>query len=72
MIDNEFTVKKVIGMGGSSKVFLALNKEGQKVAIKAIRKDKNYKRATACNMLQREHDMLEKLVDHPNIISPLG
>lgn len=72
MIDNEFTVKKVIGMGGSSKVFLATTSQGEKVAIKAIRKDKNYKRLTAENMLKREHEMLEKLVDHPNIISPLG
>ena len=40
MIDKEFEIMKVIGLGGSSKVFLAQNTLGDKVAIKAIRKDK--------------------------------
>lgn len=72
MIDNEFEISKLIGMGGSSKVFLAQNSFGQKVAIKAIRKDKNYTKSAAASMLQREHEMLQKLADHPNVIKSLG
>jgi serine/threonine protein kinase len=72
MIDNEFEISKLIGMGGSSKVFLAQNSFGQKVAIKAIRKDKNYTKAAAAAMLEREHEMLQKLEDHPNVIKSLG
>lgn len=40
MIDNEFELTKILGRGGSSKVFLANNSQGNQVAIKAIRKDK--------------------------------
>ena len=72
MIDNEFEINKVIGMGGSSKVFLALNSSGHKIAIKAIRKDKNYTKSAAASMLEREHEILQKLEPHPNIIKSLG
>lgn len=72
MIDSEFEISKVIGMGGSSKVFLAHTSEGHKVAIKAIRKDKKYTKTAASSMLKREYEMLQKLEAHPNIIKSLG
>lgn len=72
MIDSEFEISKVIGMGGSSKVFLAHTSEGHKVAIKAIRRDKNYTKSAASAMLKREYEMLQKLEAHPNIIKSLG
>ena len=72
MIDKEFEIMKTIGLGGSSKVFLASDSLGHKVAIKAIRKDKNYTKSAAASMLQREHEMLQRLESHPNIIKSLG
>lgn len=72
MIDNEYEISKLIGMGGSSKVFLAQNSFGKKVAIKAIRKDKNYSKSASTSMLEREHEILQKLEGHPNIIKSLG
>lgn len=72
MIDGEFEINKVIGMGGSSKVFLAHTSEGHKVAIKAIRKDKKYTKSAASSILKREFEMLQKLEAHPNIIKSLG
>lgn len=68
MIDNQFELTKILGKGGSSKVFLANDLEGKNVAIKAIRKDKNYAESAAAVMLQREHEILQKLEGHPNII----
>jgi len=68
MIDNEFVLLKVLGKGGSSKVFLAQDSQGNKFALKAIRKDKNYGISTAASMLEREHELLQKLDSHPNII----
>jgi serine/threonine protein kinase len=72
MIDNEFELTKILGKGGSSKVFLANNSQGDQVAIKAIRKDKRYSASAAASILQREHDILQKLRGHPNIIQTYG
>lgn len=68
MIDNQFVLSKVLGKGGSSKVFLAQDSENNKWAIKAIRKDKGIIQEAAAAMLVREHELLQKLSDHPNII----
>lgn len=68
MIDNEFVLSKVLGRGGSSKVFLAHDSLNNKCAIKAIRKDKGIQFEAAALMLQREHELLQKLSGHPNII----
>lgn len=72
MIDNQFALEKLLGKGGSSKVFLAKDSEGNKYAIKAIRKDKNFVKCAAAAMLEREHETLKKLEGHPNIIKSLG
>lgn len=70
MIDNQYCLKRVLGRGGSSKVFLATDGY-QNVAIKAIRKDKNFTTTAAKLMLAREHELLQKLFAHPNIINSL-
>ena len=68
MIDNKFELVKVLGKGGSSKVFLARDSQNNKWAIKVIRKDKECLKNNAATMLQREHELLSQLNDHPNII----
>lgn len=68
MIDCEFELLKVLGKGGSSKVFLAKDSYDYKCAIKVIRKDKNYPQQSAAAMLEREHELLQNLEGHPNII----
>jgi serine/threonine protein kinase len=66
---SKFTLKKVIGRGGSSKVFLAADEDERLIAIKVLRKDKKFNVDTATLMLQREHDLLQLLAEHPNIIN---
>lgn len=68
MIDNTYELIKVLGKGGSSKVFLATTASGQRVAVKAIRKDKSYCEIAASAILEREHEILNRLEGHPNII----
>jgi len=72
MIDNKYQLTKLLGKGGSSKVFLAQDSTGSPVAIKAIRKDKKYSSDTSASLLNREAEMLQKLEDHPNVIGCLG
>jgi len=68
MIDNQFVLLKLLGRGGSSKVFLAKDQSDNKLAIKAIRKDREFAKNAAEIMLQREHELLQQLEGHPNII----
>lgn len=68
MIDNEYKLVKTLGSGGSSKVYLATDSEGNELALKIIRKDKNFSDSYASHLLIREHEMLQKLEGHPNII----
>jgi len=42
---------------------------GQKFAVKVIRKDKQYENSFAKRILNREHELLSILQDHPNIIN---
>jgi len=72
MIDNKFELTKLIGKGGSSKVFLAKDLVGKEVAIKAIRKDKKYSENISASIINREAEMLSKLQNHPNVIGWLG
>ncbi len=68
MIDNNFELTKLLGRGGSSKVFLAKDNEERLVAIKTMRKDKKYSQAAVETLVKRESEMLENLDGHPNII----
>ena len=60
------------GKGGSSKVFQAQDQMGNMWAVKVIRKDKGYDYDMSWRMLMREHELLQKLSSHPNIINSLG
>jgi len=68
MIDNEYQLTRILGSGGSSKVFLATDSSNCACAVKVIRKDKNLSPVAASAMLEREHEMLVQLQAHPNII----
>ena len=72
MIDNKYTILKSLGYGCSSKVFLVKDVFGEKFAVKVIRKDKQYEDSFATNILNKEHELLFKLQDHPNIINSFG
>ncbi|CAI2374546.1 unnamed protein product [Moneuplotes crassus] len=72
MIDNYYKVIKVVGKGGSSKVILATDPEGNKVAIKVIRKDKKYTTTSAKILLDKEVLVLTVFDGHPNVIKCLG
>jgi carbon catabolite-derepressing protein kinase len=72
MIDNQFALINYIGKGGSSKVFLAKDLRGTKCVLKVIRKDKNYTSTMAESLLCREHEILQSLQEHPNIIKSHG
>lgn len=68
MIDNNFELTKLLGRGGSSKVFLARDDQQRLVAIKTMRKDKNYSQSAVETLVNREAEMLQNLDGHPNII----
>lgn len=67
MLDN-FTVTKVLGQGGSSKVYWVKNEQDQEFAAKVLRKDKNYTYQRGSRVLKTEHCITSKLEDHPNIL----
>jgi serine/threonine protein kinase len=71
MIDETYELIKIIGKGGSSKVFLAQDDSQNYYAIKALRKDKNLSAQASKLVLEREHDLLLRLADHPNIINTI-
>lgn len=69
MIDNKYTLMDFLARGGSSKVFLAKDTYHNKCVVKIIRKDKNYAEGVAEKMLLSEHEVLQRLHTHPNIIN---
>lgn len=69
MIDNKFQIKKLLGQGGSSKVFLAEDELDRQFAIKILRKDKKYSYERGSRMIQKEHWIMSKLSKHPNILN---
>ena len=71
MIDKQFELVKILGKGGSSKVFLAKDALDNKYAIKVIRKDKASLQHSGDTVLKREHELLQQLSNHPNVIKPL-
>lgn len=68
ILDRKFYIKKTLGHGGSSKVFLGLDSEQSKFAIKILRKDKGYSYEHGANMIMKEHMLLQNLEEHPNIL----
>lgn len=72
MIDNTYTFQEVIGFGGSSKVFSAVDQNDNKYALKAIRKDKGYESELESMMVLREFLVMDHVGEHPNIIKHFG
>jgi len=68
-IDNRYVLEKFLGQGGSSKVYLARDEGNNKVAIKILRKDKKYGYKRGSTMIQKEHSIMIKLENHPNILN---
>lgn len=68
ILDRKFYIQKTLGQGGSSKVFLGLDSENHKFAIKILRKDKGYTYEHGANMVTKEHTLLQNLKEHPNIL----
>lgn len=68
MIDNTYTFQEIIGFGGSSKVFSAVDCNNNTVAIKAIRSDKFDNQEVARMMVLREYLVMDHVGEHPNII----
>lgn len=68
MIDTNFKIVKPLGCGNSSRVFLVEDAYENLAAVKIIRNDKKYDEPIAAMRLEREHKMLNKMSNHPNII----
>ena len=68
ILDRKFSIQKTLGQGGSSKVFLGLDSEHNKYAVKILRKDKGYSYEHGANMIMKEHILLQNLKEHPNIL----
>lgn len=71
MIDNKYKLVNILGSGGSAKVFLAEDTEWNKVAVKVIHGDQKFAKVAAANLVQKEHDVLQFLEGHPNILKSL-
>lgn len=69
MIDDKFTLKKILGQGGSSRVYLATDEAEKEYAVKILRKDKKYTYERGSWMIQKEYSIMTKLQDHPNILN---
>jgi serine/threonine protein kinase len=72
MIDNTYTFQEIIGFGGSSKVFSAVDTFNNTFAIKAIRSDKFSDKEVAKMMVLREYLVMDHVGEHPNIIKHLS
>lgn len=69
MLDNQFFLEKCLGQGGSSRVYQATHlQSNEKYAIKMLRKDKGYESDKGALMMKKEHERLELLKGHPNIL----
>lgn len=67
MIDQTYSVGKVIGYGGSSKVYHVSDFNNQEYAVKVVRQDKGYTQEFSEKIILREFSIINKLKDHPNI-----
>lgn len=73
MLDQQFLLEKIMGQGGSSRVYKAEHVQSQtEYAVKIIRKDKNICPKKGAKMLHEEHARMVKLQEHPNILKSFG
>lgn len=73
MLDREFVLEKLIGQGGSSRVYKANHPHtDQDYAIKILRKDKGISEKKGTLIMKEEHDRMMMLQGHPNILKSYG
>ena len=70
ILDQNISIKKNIGQGASSKVYLGVDKDQHKYAVKILRKEKGYSYEQGANIIVKEHKLLQNLKGHPNILKP--
>lgn len=68
MIDETYQVEKLIGFGGSSKVYLVSDQFDTKYAMKVVRQDKGYTEKFSEKIVFREYFVMDRLSLHPNIL----
>ena len=69
MIDHQFAIEKIIGCGGSSKVYMAKHVETHtKVAIKVLRKDKEFAKVKGLDIMETEYLRMKTIEGHPNVL----
>lgn len=68
MIDETYKVEKLIGFGGSSKVYLVSDQFDTKFAMKVVRQDKGYTKQFSEKIVFREYFVMDRLSLHPNIL----
>ena len=62
-------LEKLIGRGGSSKVYMATHVETEaKIAIKILRKDKKFTKAKEVEIVETEYVKMKLVEGHPNIL----
>ena len=65
----QFLLEKLIGKGGSSKVYMAINIEtNEKVAIKILRNDKGFTKIQGTQVIEEEHKRMKTIEGHPNVL----
>ena len=67
-----FTLEKLVGIGGSSNVFISTHlQNNKKVAIKLLRNDKSIDRHNEIERLNNEHKRMKTVEAHPNILKSI-
>ena len=66
---DQFMLEKLIGEGGSSKVYLATHLETNvKVAIKVLKNDKEFTKVKGAQIVEDEHKIMKTIEGHPNVL----
>ena len=67
-----YVLEKLIGIGGSSNIFLSSDlQNNKKVAIKLLKKVTSFDKHKEIKMLQNEHKRMETVEAHPNILKSI-
>lgn len=69
MIDNTYALGKILGLGGSSRVFEATDQQGNELALKIIKVSKQADAKKAPSLILQECLTYSKIGSHPNILN---
>jgi serine/threonine protein kinase len=73
MLDSKFIIEKWVGQGGYSRVYDWSHPEtNQNFAIKIVRKDKDIENERGVQIMREEHEKMQMLQGHPNILQSYG